>query len=108
LEDIAVDTFFVASRGTFVMALFQALFTTPSRQSFSVLACGWILATERHTITTYLWCTGGTTLKYFSRFYAFLGGPLAAMGSDHLPGCWVQPNEPIVLELEVHDRLPER
>jgi hypothetical protein len=56
----------------------------------------------------YLWCTGGTTLKYFSRFYAFLGGPLAAMGSDHLPGCWVQPNEPIVLELEVHDRLPER
>jgi hypothetical protein len=34
------------------------------------------LATDRHTITTYLWLTGATTVKHFSRFYVFLGCPL--------------------------------
>jgi hypothetical protein len=58
------------------MGLFHGLFTTPSRQSFAFLACGWALATDRHTITTYLWLTGATTVKHFSRFYVFLGCPL--------------------------------
>jgi DDE superfamily endonuclease len=71
-----VDTFFVSSFGTFVMGLFHGLFTAPSWQSFSLLACGWALATDRHTITTYLWLTGATTVKHFSRFYVFLGCPL--------------------------------
>ena len=56
------------------MGLFQGLFTAPSWQSFLLLACGWALSAERHTITTYLWLTGATTLKHFSRFYVFLGG----------------------------------
>jgi hypothetical protein len=73
---MAVDTFFVSSFGTFVMGLFHGLFTTPSWQSFSLLACGWALATDRHTITTYMWLTGATAVKHFSRFYVFLGGPL--------------------------------
>ena len=30
----------------------------------------------RQTITTYLWLTGATTVKHFSRFYVFLGGAL--------------------------------
>jgi len=71
-----VDTFFVSSFETFVMGLFHGLFTAPSWQSFSLLACGWALATDRHTITTYVWLTGATTVKHFSRFYGFLGGPL--------------------------------
>jgi len=71
-----VDTFFVSSFGLFVMGLFQSLFTAPSWQSFSLLACGWAWATDRHTITTYLWLTGATTVKHFSRFYVFLGCPL--------------------------------
>lgn len=71
-----MDTFFVSSFGTFVMGLFHGLFTTPSGQSFALLACGWALATDRHTITTYVWLTGATTVKHFSRFYVFLGGPL--------------------------------
>jgi len=71
-----VDTFFVSSFGTFVMGLFHGLFTAPSWQSFSFLACGWALTTDRHTITTYLWLTGATTVKHFSRFYVFLGCPL--------------------------------
>jgi hypothetical protein len=76
LEDIAVDTFVHSSFGTVVMTLFQGFFTAPSWQTFTSLACGWALATDRHTITTYLWLTGATTIKHFSRFYVFLGCPL--------------------------------
>src|SRR2546428_248458 len=76
LEDIAVDTFVHSSFGTMIMTLFQGLFTAPSWHTFTSLACGWALATDRHTITTYLWLTGATTVKHFSRFYVFLGCPL--------------------------------
>src|SRR5215468_4767228 len=76
LEDIAVDTFVHSSFGTLVMTLFQGLFTTPSWQTFTALACGWALASDRHTITMYLWLTGAATVQHFSRFYVFLGCPL--------------------------------
>ena len=71
-----MDAFFVSSFGTFVMGLFHGLFTAPSWQSFALLACGWAMTTDRHTITTYVWLTGATTVKHFSRFYVFLGCPL--------------------------------
>ena len=71
-----MDTFLSLSFGTLLMNLFQGLFSTPSWQTFMYLACGWVLATDRHTITTYLWLTGATTVKHFSRFYVFLGCPL--------------------------------
>jgi hypothetical protein len=54
LEDIAVDTFMHSSFGTVIMTLFHGLFTTPSWHTFTLLACGWALATDRHTVTTYL------------------------------------------------------
>lgn len=76
LEDIAVDPFVHSSFGTVVMTLFQGIFTAPSWHTFTSLACGWALASDRHTITTYLWLTGATTVKHFSRFYVFLGCPL--------------------------------
>ncbi len=76
LEEMAVDTFLSISFGTLLMHLFQGPFSGRSWQSFTYLACGWALARDRHTITTYLWLTGATTLKHFSRFYVFLGGPL--------------------------------
>jgi DDE superfamily endonuclease len=76
LEDIAVDTFMHSSFGTVVKTLFQGFFSAPSWQTFTYLACGWSLATDRHTITTYVWLTGATAIKHFSRFYVFLGGPL--------------------------------
>jgi len=75
-EDIAVDTFVHSSFGTVVMTLFPGFFTAPSWQTFTALACGWALATDRHTITTSLWLTGAATVKHFSRFSVFLGGPL--------------------------------
>jgi DDE superfamily endonuclease len=71
-----VDTFGPSSFGTVVMALFHGLFTVPSWHTFTALACGWALATDRHTITTYVWLTGATAIKHFSRFYVFLGCPL--------------------------------
>ncbi len=71
-----MDTFLSLSFGTLLMNLFQELFTAPSWQTFTYLACGWTLTTDRHTITTYLWLTGATAVKPFSRFYVFLGCPL--------------------------------
>ena len=76
LEDIAVDTFVHSSFGTVVMTLFQGFLTAPSWHTFTLLARGWAVATDRHTITTSLWLTGATTVKHFSRFYVFLGCPL--------------------------------
>ena len=91
-EDSAVDTFLASSFGFFVMTLFQGILTAPSWQTFTYLACGWALARDRHTITTYLWLTGATAVKHFSRFYVFLGCPLddrrwpLTLGHRHPPG----------------------
>ena len=61
--------FIVSSFGLFVRGLFDGLFTTPSGQSFTVLAYGWAVASgERQTITTYLWLTGATAVKPCSGF----------------------------------------
>ena len=69
--------FIVSSFGAFVMSLFADLFTTPSWQTFTLLAYGWAVAGgERQTITTYLWLTGATSVKHFSCYYPFLGGAL--------------------------------
>ena len=76
LEEIAVDTFLQSSFGTVVAMLFHEFFTEPSWHTFTSLACGWALASDRHTMTTYMWLTGAATLKHFSRFYVFLGCPL--------------------------------
>jgi hypothetical protein len=73
---MAVDTFLHSSLGTVLMTLFQGFFSAPSWQTFTYLACGWSLATDRHTITTDMWLTGATAIKHFSRFYVFLGSPL--------------------------------
>jgi hypothetical protein len=106
LEDLAVDTFMVSSFGRFVMGLFQPLFRASAWPTFSLLACGWALATERHTITTYLWLTGATTLKHFSRFYVFLGGPLyTARWKLWAPvirhgATGVDPHQPLVLAID--------
>jgi hypothetical protein len=56
LEDLAMAAFIVSSFGVFVISLFAGLFTTPSWQTFLILADGWAVAGgERQTITTYRW-----------------------------------------------------
>jgi hypothetical protein len=106
LEDIPVAPFIVSSFGLFVRGLFQGLFTAPSWQTFTFLACGWALASERHTITTYLWVTGAATVKHFSRFYVFLGGALYQARWQlwariiRLAAQWVPPEDPLVIEVD--------
>lgn len=98
--------FIVSSFGLFVMGLFQGLFTAPSWQTFLLLTCGWALTTEGHTITTYLWLTGASSVKHFSRFYVFLGGALYTARWQlwariiRVAAQWVPPGEPIVIEVD--------
>jgi hypothetical protein len=106
LEDIVVAPFIVSSFGLFVMGLFQGLFTAPSWQTFLLLTCGWALTTECHTITTYLWLTGATNVKHFSRFYVFLGGALYNARWQlwariiRVAAQWVPTGESLVIEVD--------
>jgi hypothetical protein len=101
-----VAPFIVSSFGLFVMGLVQGLFTVPSWQTFMCLACGWALAGERHTITTYLWLTGATTVKHFSRFYVFLGAALYQVRWQlwgriiRRAAQWVPSEAPLVIEVD--------
>jgi len=74
---MAVDTLGSASFGTVVLTLWGALCTAPSWRTCTLLACGWALATDRHTLTTSVWRTGATTGKHFARCSVCLGGPLS-------------------------------
>lgn len=104
LEDIAVASFILSSFGLLVRDLVQGLLTAPSWQTFSLLTCGWVLASERHTLTPYLGLTGATTVKPFSRFDVFLGGALDQARWQRwariirLAAQWVPPEDPIVIE----------
>ena len=71
-----MDTFLHSSFGTLSCTYFKVSLPSRLGRPSRSLACGWALATDRHTITTYLWLTGATTVKHFSRFYVFLGCPL--------------------------------
>src|SRR5215831_12673345 len=99
--------FIVSSCGMFVMSLFADLLTTPSWQSFTVLAYGWAVAGgDRQTITTYLWLTGATTVKHFSCYYTFLGGSLyrarRQLWAQIIRGAarWVPEDVPIMLLID--------
>jgi Transposase DDE domain len=99
--------FIVSSFGLFVMSLFTGLFTAPSWQTFTVLAYGWAMASgERQTITTYLWLSGATNVKHFSRFYIFLGGALYNARWQlwarviRVAAQWVPTGESIVIEVD--------
>lgn len=70
-----MENFMASSFGQFLLSLFSSLFTHPSTQSFWVLAYGWSVATEHHTIARYLWLSGAVSEKHFSRYYLFLSGP---------------------------------
>ena len=87
--------FIVSSFGLFVMGLFAGLFTTPSWQTFILLAYGWAVAGgERQTITTYLWLSGATTIKHWSCFYPFLGGALYLRPGQTLRQDLLRPLQP--------------
>ena len=66
-----MEAFMNSSFGTFLTCLFAGHFTAPSWQSFVLLSYGWSLSRSRHTIANYIWLSGGTKYKHFSRFYDF-------------------------------------
>jgi hypothetical protein len=66
-----MEAFMNSSFGTFITCLFAGHFTAPSWQSFVLLSYGWSLSRSRHTIANYIWLSGGTKYKHFSRFYDF-------------------------------------
>ena len=98
--------FIVSSFGTFVMSVFQDLFTARSWQTFLLLAWDWAMASEHHTVTTYLWLTGASSVKHFSRFYVFLGLSLYQVRWQlwariiRLAAQWVPPENPVVIECD--------
>jgi DDE superfamily endonuclease len=101
-----VAAFIVSSFGMFVRSLFQGLFTAPSWQTFAVLAWGWAVTSERHTLTAYLWLTGAVTLKHYSCFYVFVGGALYKARWQlwarliRLAAQWVPAEDPIVIVVD--------
>jgi hypothetical protein len=68
-----VDTFLASSFGAFRRTLWQGVLSVPSWQTLTYLASGWVLASGHQTITSYLWRSGATQVKHFSRYSAFLG-----------------------------------
>ena len=76
LRKDAVDSFYRSGFGAFLQRHFAELFTTPSQQTFLLLAFGFVLSSSRHTVANYLWRAGACAFKHFTAFYVFLGGPL--------------------------------
>jgi hypothetical protein len=74
-EVTAMEYFSRSSFGQLLISLFAGYFTSPSLQSFLILAQGWSLSSSQHTITTYLRLSGAVKFKHFSRFYAFFSSP---------------------------------
>jgi hypothetical protein len=82
-EVAAMEYFSKSSFGQLLISLFSGYFTSPSLQSFLILAQGWSLSSSQHTITTYLRLSGAVKFKHFSRFYAFFGSAFYKV-TDHL------------------------
>ncbi|MEM9985224.1 MAG: transposase, partial [Bacteroidota bacterium] len=52
--------------------MFEELFTRRSFTTFLLLAKGWAMSSLSHCLSHYIWLSGGTQYKHFSRFYLFL------------------------------------
>ena len=101
-----MEVFAHSSFGVFLTSLFATYFTAPSRQSLMVLAYGWSLATTQHTIASYIWLSGGVSVKHFSRFYFFLSGPFYRVIDSlwsvviRLAAGFVEADQPIEIKID--------
>jgi hypothetical protein len=71
-----VDRFTQTRIGTFLHSRFAERFTKPTQTVFLLLALGFLLSSVRHTVANCLWRSGACLFRHYTRFYAFLGGPL--------------------------------
>ena len=59
---------------TFGLLLYHIWGKAFYRRSWSIfltLAHGWVMSAESHTIAAYIWASGGSKNRHFSRYYAF-------------------------------------
>jgi hypothetical protein len=78
LEDLARTAFIVSSFGLFVMGLFAGLLTTPSEQTFTMLAYGWAVATQDGIVADRNFCTLGFLFGLAQRGAFFVMRPHAS------------------------------
>ncbi|WP_052374037.1 IS701 family transposase, partial [Chondromyces apiculatus] len=84
--------------GSFLAQLqaFEPLFTASSFRTFQVLACGWVLALGRHTVTTAVRSANAAQWKHIRSFHRFFSR--ARWGLDQLG---------LVLARRIDGRLPK-
>lgn len=74
---VAVDTRFTQPCFAALLRRYLAgRFTRALQTVFLLLTLGFVLSPVRHTVADYLWRSGACLIHHFTRFYAFLGGPL--------------------------------
>jgi hypothetical protein len=54
-----------------LLQVFNVCFTTPSARTFTVLACGWVLAMGRHTVTGVVRAANAVEWKHIRTFHRF-------------------------------------
>lgn len=67
-----MDAFVQSGFGQFLSDHFSVFFRSSSWQSFLYLAYGWSVCQYHQTIAHYIWLSGGTKSKHFTRYYHFL------------------------------------
>ena len=81
-----MDAFLQSGFGRFLQAHFSTFFRASNWQSFLYLAYGWSVCQYHQTIAQYIWLSGGTQSKHFTRYYHFLN--LSFLGRlDQLWAC---------------------
>lgn len=81
-----MDAFVQSGFGQFLNQHFSVFFRASSWQSFLYLAYGWSVCQYHQTIAQYIWLSGGTKSKHFTRYYHFLN--LSFLGRlDQLWAC---------------------
>jgi hypothetical protein len=66
VPDIAIVPSFLA-----LLQVFESCFTAPTFRTFQVLACGWVLALGRHTVTTAVRAANATEWKHIRTLHRF-------------------------------------
>lgn len=101
-----MEYFSKSSFGQLLLSLFAGCFTSPSLQSFLLLAQGWALSSSQHTITTYLRLSGAVKFKHFSRFYAFFSSPFYKVTDQlwkkliRMSACFLEASGPVRIQVD--------
>ncbi len=65
-------TTFSSTFGQLLIECFGGLLYQRGMHIFLTLSHGWALSQESHTLAHYIWLSGGSQFRHFSRYYVFL------------------------------------